>query len=34
MALLNILPTWLVTVGRDLIMTLSGGQPADPGTKP
>jgi hypothetical protein len=34
MALLNILPTWLVTVGRDLIMTLSGGQPADPGAKP
>jgi hypothetical protein len=28
MALMNILPTWLVNVGRDLILSLSGGQPA------
>ncbi len=34
MALLNILPTWLVTFGRDLILTLSGAQPADAGAKP
>ena len=27
MALLNILPTWLVNVGRDLILTLGGGPP-------
>lgn len=27
MALLNIIPTWLVTFGRDLIMTLSGDEP-------
>jgi len=27
MALLNILPTWLVNLGRDLILTLGGGQP-------
>ena len=26
MALLNILPTWLVTVGRDLIRSLTGGE--------
>jgi hypothetical protein len=31
MALLNILPTWLVTVGRDLILSLSGGEPSEPG---
>ena len=30
MALLNILPTWLVNVGRDLILTLSGSAPANP----
>ncbi|MFL5339186.1 MAG: MotA/TolQ/ExbB proton channel family protein [Gemmataceae bacterium] len=29
MALLNIVPTWLVNVGRDLIMTLSGHEPAN-----
>ena len=30
MALLNILPTWLVNVGRDLILTLGGApQPAE-----
>jgi hypothetical protein len=28
MALLNILPTWVVTVGRDLILALGGGPPA------
>lgn len=28
MALLNILPTWLVTAGRDLIFSLSGEAPA------
>lgn len=31
MALLNILPTWLVKVGRDLIETLSGGTPSKSG---
>jgi MotA/TolQ/ExbB proton channel family len=31
MALLNILPTWLVTVGRDLILSLSGGEPSEAG---
>jgi hypothetical protein len=30
MALLNILPTWVVMVGRDLIRTLSGDVPVDP----
>ena len=34
MALLNILPTWLVTFGRDLILSLSGGQPGDAGAHP
>jgi len=28
MALINILPTWVVLVGRDLISTLGGGGPA------
>jgi hypothetical protein len=28
MALLNILPTWVVTVGRDLILALGGGPPS------
>jgi hypothetical protein len=28
MALLNILPTWLVNTGRDLILSLSGDPPA------
>ena len=27
MALLNILPTWVVTTGRDLILALAGGRP-------
>jgi hypothetical protein len=27
MALLNILPTWVVLLGRDLILTLAGGPP-------
>ena len=30
MALLNILPTWVVTTGRDLILALGGGRPAPP----
>jgi hypothetical protein len=30
MALINILPTWLVLVGRDLIRTLGGDAPAPP----
>jgi hypothetical protein len=30
MALLNILPTWVVNVGRDLILALGGGRPAPP----
>jgi biopolymer transport protein ExbB/TolQ len=35
MAVINILPTWIVNVGRDLIMTLSGQErPADQGGKP
>ena len=28
MALLNILPTWVVTVGRDLILAVGGGPPS------
>jgi hypothetical protein len=31
MALINILPTWLVLMGRDLILTLGGSRPAPPG---
>jgi hypothetical protein len=30
MALINILPTWLVLVGRDLIRTLGGDAPQEP----
>jgi MotA/TolQ/ExbB proton channel family len=30
MALLNILPTWVVTTGRDLILALGGGPAAPP----
>jgi hypothetical protein len=30
MALINILPTWIVLLGRDLILLLSGTQPARP----
>ena len=30
MALLNLLPAWVVTIGRDLILTLAAG-PADDG---
>jgi len=34
MALVNILPTWMVVFGRDLIMTLSGVErPSDAGSK-
>jgi len=33
MALLNILPTWIVMIGRDLILTL-GGEPAPPAAVP
>src|SRR5262249_7436986 len=29
MALVNILPTWMVTIGRDLIVALGGGPPAE-----
>jgi hypothetical protein len=29
-ALINILPVWIVLVGRDLIRTLAGGSPAEP----
>jgi hypothetical protein len=29
MALVNILPTWVVMVGRELILTLGGGAPAE-----
>lgn len=31
MALINILPTWIVLLGRDLILLLSGTQPQPPG---
>jgi hypothetical protein len=30
MALVNILPTWMVLLGRDLILSLGGGQPHRP----
>jgi hypothetical protein len=30
MALINILPTWIVIMGRDLILTLGGSRPAPP----
>lgn len=31
MALINILPTWIVMMGRDVILTLGGSQPTPPG---
>jgi biopolymer transport protein ExbB/TolQ len=31
MALINILPAWIVLLGRDLIQLLSGVQPPPPG---
>jgi hypothetical protein len=31
MALINILPAWVVLLGRDLILTLGGGAPTAPG---
>jgi biopolymer transport protein ExbB/TolQ len=31
MALINILPAWVVLLGRDLILTLGGGAPSAPG---
>jgi hypothetical protein len=31
MALINILPTWIVVMGRDMILTLGGSRPASPG---
>jgi hypothetical protein len=31
MALINILPTWVVLLGRELILTLSGGEASAPG---
>ena len=31
MALINILPAWVVLLGRDLILTLGGGTPSAPG---
>ncbi|HEY8505914.1 MAG TPA: MotA/TolQ/ExbB proton channel family protein, partial [Gemmataceae bacterium] len=35
MALLNILPTWMVVLGRDLIRSLAGGPvPAEQGGEP
>jgi hypothetical protein len=34
MALLNILPTWIVMIGRDLILTLGGDAPAAPPAPP
>jgi hypothetical protein len=35
MALINILPTWVVLLGRDLIRALGGeAEPAEPGAEP
>jgi hypothetical protein len=34
MALINILPAWVVLLGRDLILLLSGVQPRPPGESP
>jgi hypothetical protein len=34
MALVNILPTWVVLIGRDLISTLGGGAEAEPAAAP
>lgn len=34
MALINILPTWVVLIGRDLIQSLAGGFPTPPPTPP
>ena len=31
MALINLFPTWVVILGRDLIVTLGGGRPVPPG---
>jgi hypothetical protein len=31
MALVNILPAWVVLLGRDLLLTLGGGEPEAPG---
>jgi hypothetical protein len=31
MALINILPAWVVLLGRDLLLTLGGGAPSAPG---
>jgi hypothetical protein len=31
MALINILPTWIVILGRDMILALGGSRPAPPG---
>lgn len=34
MALINILPTWIVLLGRDLILLLAGASPQPPGETP
>jgi hypothetical protein len=34
MALINILPTWVVLLGRDLLQTLGGQAPSAPGENP
>ena len=34
MALINILPTWVVLLGRELILALGGGEPVAPGELP
>ena len=34
MALINILPTWIVLFGRELILTLGGGEASAPGEMP
>ena len=34
MALINIFPTWIVQIGRDLIRTLGGEEPAPPAAGP
>ncbi len=34
MALINILPTWIVLMGRDMILALGGSRPEPPGDAP
>ncbi len=34
MALINMMPSWMILLGRDLILSLAGGTPKPPGTAP